>query len=104
MAATPELAAFIVRAANAALLVGATVPIRLSEPAPAQPIQRDLDIVDDDPCCNPKLVRALARGVTADVWACPKCDTTWKADAETVPGVRRWSPHAHIEVIHSRRL
>jgi hypothetical protein len=105
IASTPELAAFIVRAANAALLVGATVPIRLSEPAPnplcpPSPFHsgpaKPLDIVDPDECCGPLLVRALAKGFTTDSWLCPKCTCEW--ESTLIPGaaggsaVRRWSP------------
>ena len=97
IASTPELAAFIVRAANAALLVGATVPIRLSEPTPIQSTTpKPLNLVDTDECCGPLLVRALAKGFTTDSWLCPKCTCEW--ESTLIPGaaggsaVRRWSP------------
>ena len=102
IASTPELAAFIVRAANAALLVGATVPIRLCEPlvtrllVPNPEPAKPLDIVDPDECCGPLLVRALAKGFTTESWLCPKCTCEW--ESTLIPGaaggsaVRRWSP------------
>ena len=97
VAESPELAAFIVRAANAALLVGATVPIRLSEPTPIQSTTpKPLNLVDTDECCGPLLVRALAKGFTTDSWLCPKCTCEW--ESTLIPGaaggsaVRRWSP------------
>ena len=97
VAESPELAAFIVRSANAALLVGATVPIRLSEPAPIQSTTpKALNLVDTDECCGPLLVRALAKGFTTDSWLCPRCACEW--ESTLIPGaaggsaVRRWSP------------
>ena len=102
IAESPELAAFIVRAVNAALLVGATVPIRLSEPAPVRsttpkPINLvDLNLVDPDECCGPLLVRALAKGFITETWLCPRCACEW--ESTLIPGaaggsaVRRWSP------------
>jgi hypothetical protein len=96
VASTPELAAFIARAANGAIAANMTVPLRLSEPARPEPA-REMDLVDQDDCCGPKLVRALNRGVNFDTWFCPACGCEWRVRMEE--SVRRWSPVVEAAVL-----
>jgi hypothetical protein len=97
------MAAFIVRAANAAITYGGSgaVPIRLTEPARPEP-NREMDLVDQDDCCGPKLVRALNKGVNGDTWQCPACGCEWKAHLVPEQSVRRWSPVVDIAVLPPR--
>lgn len=99
IASTPELAAFIVQAANAALLAGPTVPIRLSEPARPELPPREMDLVDRDDCCGPKLVRALNRGIGSDTWQCPACGCEWRGQLIPEQSIKRWSPVVEVQVL-----
>ena len=100
MASTPEMAGFIMRAANGALANGATFPMRLSEPARPEPPVQEMNIVDEDSCCGPRLVRELRVKNPGENWFCPKCGCEWRVKPES--GVRRWSPVIEVSVIPSR--
>ena len=52
-----------------------------------------------DPCCGPRLSKALRKGDldTAIAWECPKCGCEWKPTIQ-VEGIRFWQPHPIIEV------
>jgi hypothetical protein len=102
IAATPELAAFIVRAANAGIAANLTVPLRLQEPARPEPVKHEMDLVDEDSCCGPKLVQALNRGVNGDTWFCPTCSCEWRAHMIPEQSVRRWSPVVEVQVLPPR--
>lgn len=115
IAASPELAAFIVRAANAAIMAGATVPIRLresslperkesaevgSERAASGTAQagKPLDTFETDECCTKHLAKALRSGILkADEWLCPVCGCEWKAEMRGP--LRHWIPVTMIALL-----
>lgn len=103
IAESPELAAFIVGAANAFWKAGATVPLRLQEPAVQAPEpEQPTDMVDEDSCCQKRLIRALRAGLASDPWQCPECGCQWHGKTNTESSVRRWSPVVEISVIPGR--
>lgn len=56
------------------------------------------NVIDEDGCCSPRLVRAL-KTLAGDTWACPKCGCNWSARTETDSSIRRWTPDLEMEVI-----
>lgn len=56
------------------------------------------NLVMEDDCCSPRLVRAL-KTLTGDSWTCPKCGCNWTARTDTDLSIRRWTPDLEMEVI-----
>lgn len=73
-------------------------PVAVARPAVA-PVT---NMLDEDECCAPRLVKALNGGHAAEEWACPRCGTEWRGVMQTEASVRRWSPQSAIQVIRLR--
>lgn len=60
---------------------------------------RQMQTVEADECCGPKLNAALLAGLLDDLteWTHDECGVTWRAEA--VGAVRHWRPHCPIEVL-----
>lgn len=103
VAASPELAAFIVKAANMAASAGITVPIKLAEPAPPAAVAvpaapKPIDTFEPDECCTKHLARALRTGaLKADDWLCPVCGCEWKVEMRGP--LRHWVPVTMIALL-----
>ena len=70
-------------------LIGIREPAAKAEPT---------NLVDEDECCAPRLIRALKR-LDGDHWTCPKCGCSWSAKTNTEASIRHWSPEIVMEVI-----
>jgi len=54
------------------------------------PAPGPLETYEPDPCCGPRLDRALRKGIPGGEWECPKCETPWKR--HQVGAVLHWRP------------
>ena len=68
------------------------------EPKLADPKARQLNMVENDLCCSPRLNKALFTGQLdgKECWTCPRCGTDWKAFP--VDQVKHWRPVVFVEV------
>jgi hypothetical protein len=68
--------------------------IKLREPASSN---EPLQTYEPDPCCGPRLAKALPTLTEVNRWVCPKCGCEWWANV--MDGVKHWLPREHFEVI-----
>ena len=57
-----------------------------------------MNFVTEDDCCNPRLLKALRKGIQGESWVCPKCGCTWLAAFDPATGLTVWSPEVFVAV------
>ena len=57
-----------------------------------------MDVVPDDPCCGPKLAKAIREGHKDTRWTCPKCGCELKVVEIRDGGIVVWQFAPAIEV------
>jgi ribosomal protein S27AE len=61
-----------------------------------------LDVIPEDPCCGPRLTKAIQAGHKDTRFECPKCGCMLKVQEIREGGIVVWGFEESIEVFHGR--